>query len=350
MNPSHEKASTSARAAQSSIGIIGAGISGLSAARVLADRGLRVRVFDKARGVGGRTSVRRAADLHFDHGAQYFTIHDERFRRRVTGWMDAGIVSEWHGRIVAIENGRAQPSESQQRYVGVPAMNAISKQLAEALPLTTRTRVTSMTRRGNQWLLHDEANRELGYFDALIVALPAAQAAELLTDLPEVAQQVRACQFAPCWAVMAAFGARLEVPFDGAFVRGSPLTWIARNNSKPGRPQSECWVLHASPEWSAAHLEDAPEAVCAELLAALGQAVGVERAPTSHAAAHRWLYALPSAPLSVGCMWDDEARVAVCGDWCQGARIEGAFLSGLAAAERLVDRGVSRKRIRSHER
>ena len=41
---------------------------------------------------------------------------------------------------------------------------------------------------------------------------------------------------------------------------------------------------------------------------------------------------------------------AVCGDWCQSARIEGAFLSGLAAAERLIDRDVSRKRLRSHER
>jgi renalase len=149
---------------------------------------------------------------------------------------------------------------------------------------------------------------------------------------------------------MAAFETRLEVPFDGAFVHGSPLTWIARNNSKPGRPQSECWVLHASPEWSAEHLEDAPEAVCAELLAALEQAIGVGRAPTIHTAAHRWLYALPSAPLSVGCMWDDEARVAVCGDWCQSARIEGAFLSGLAAAEKLIDRGVSLNLLRSLER
>lgn len=61
-------------------------------------------------------------------------------------------------------------------------------------------------------------------------------------------------------------------------------------------------------------------------------------------------YRMPSAPLSVGCMWDDEARVAVCGDWCQSARIEGAFLSGLAAAERLIGRDVSRKRLRSHER
>jgi len=151
-------------------------------------------------------------------------------------------------------------------------------------------------------------------------------------------------------AGMAAFETRLEVPFDGAFVHDSPLTWIARNDSKPGRPQSECWVLHASPEWSAKRLEDAPETICAELLAALEQVVGIGSAPTIHTAAHRWRYALPSAPLSVGCMWDDAAWVAVCGDWCQSARIGGAFLSGLVAAEKTIDRGVSRKRVRSHRR
>jgi hypothetical protein len=95
-------------------------------------------------------------------------------------------------------------------------------------------------------------------------------------------------------------------------------------------------VLHASPEWSAEHLEDAPKSVCSDLLAALERAVVVGKVPIIHSSAHRWRYALPVEPLSIGCMWDKAARVAVCGDWCQGARIEGAFLSGLAAAERIM--------------
>jgi predicted NAD/FAD-dependent oxidoreductase len=336
MNTSHNRMSESAGRAQNSVGVVGAGISGLAAARQLADHGLQVQVFDKARGVGGRTSVRREGDLHFDHGAQYFTARDECFRRRVATWVDAGIVREWQGRIVAIVNGRVCASESQQRYVGVPGMNAITKHLANTQPVTTGTRVVSMKRCGDRWLLLGEANQELGRFEALIVAVPAAQAAELLTDLPELAEPARACQLAPCWAVMAAFEARLEVPFDGAFVHDSPLAWIARNNSKPGRTRSECWVLHASPEWSAEHLEDAPKSVCSDLLAALERAVVVGKVPIIHSSAHRWRYALPVEPLSIGCMWDKAARVAVCGDWCQGARIEGAFLSGLAAAERIM--------------
>jgi len=336
MNALHANPAETASTTPCCIGIIGAGISGLTAAGMLADRGAPVRVFDKARGVGGRTSVRREGDRHFDHGAQYFTVGDERFQQRVTAWMNAGVVKQWHGRIAAIENGRVRPSESRTRYVGVPAMNAIARHLAGSLPVTTQTRVASITRPGDQWLLRDDARRELGRFDALIVALPSAQAADLLTELPALAAQARACQLTPCWAVMAAFDTRLGLPFDGAFVHDSPLSWIARNNSKPGRPQSECWVLHASPGWSAQHLQDVPEAVSAALLAALQKATGLKDPRPVHTAAHRWRYALPSEPLSVGCLWDDATRVALCGDWCQGARIEGAFLSGLAAAERIT--------------
>ncbi|MBN2560425.1 MAG: FAD-dependent oxidoreductase [Phycisphaerae bacterium] len=335
MNESQEKASYPARTADRSVGIIGAGIGGLTAGRMLADRGLCVRVFDKARGVGGRTSVRRAEDLHFDHGAQYFTAHDERFRRYVTEWMDAGTVEEWRGRVVVIEDGRIHPSDPQTRYVGVPGMNAVTKHLSRTLQLETQTRVASMTRRSDRWLLRDDADRELGVFDVLIVALPATQAADLLSPLPELVQRVRMCQLQPCWAVMAAFESRLELSFDGAFVHDSALSWIARNNSKPGRPRPECWVLHASPEWSAEHVKDAPETICEELLAALQQTTRLGNLRPFHTAAHRWLYALPPEPLSVGCLWDSTSRVAVCGDWCQDARVEGAFLSGLAAAERI---------------
>jgi predicted NAD/FAD-dependent oxidoreductase len=250
--------------------------------------------------------------------------------------MKAGVVQEWHGSVVAIEHGRVRPVEWHKRYVGVPAMNAIAKDLSSSLQVTTDTRVTSMTFQGDQWHLRDEADRELGCFDSVVVALPSTQAAELLADLPAIAQQARGCTLAPCWAVMVGFEERLDLAFDGAFVQASNLRWIARNSAKPCRPQPECWVLHASPEWSREHIEDAPEAVCDALLAEWGEIVGIRSPRPVHLAAHRWRYALPTEPLSIGCLWDDAKRIAVCGDWCRGARIEGAFLSGLAAGERVL--------------
>ena len=52
--------------------------------------------------------------------------------------------------------------------------------------------------------------------------------------------------------------------------------------------------------------------------------------------AHRWLYSLVANPLNVGALWDPDLGIGACGDWCQGARIEGAFLSGQAIAGRIL--------------
>jgi predicted NAD/FAD-dependent oxidoreductase len=52
-----------------------------------------------------------------------------------------------------------------------------------------------------------------------------------------------------------------------------------------------------------------------------------------HLSAYRWRYAGADPALAVGALADEAARLAVCGDWCLGNRVEAAFLSGLAAAE-----------------
>jgi hypothetical protein len=70
------------------IAVIGAGISGLTAARTLQDQGHRVTVFEKLRSPGGRAATRRINELQFDHGAQYFTARDPAFRRAVAAWRE----------------------------------------------------------------------------------------------------------------------------------------------------------------------------------------------------------------------------------------------------------------------
>jgi predicted NAD/FAD-dependent oxidoreductase len=135
---------------------------------------------------------------------------------------------------------------------------------------------------------------------------------------------------------MLGFEHPIPVPFDAAFVRDSALSWVARNNSKPGRGDGEAWVLHASPEWSHEHLEDEPDEVRAALTDAFFDALAAPPSTPTQTSTHRWRYALPAEPLPQGCLWDEEQRIGVCGDWCHGPRIESAFLSGLALAERIL--------------
>ncbi|MDF1699745.1 MAG: FAD-dependent oxidoreductase, partial [Planctomycetota bacterium] len=103
------------------IAIVGAGLSGLLAARELSTAGHRVRVFDKARGPGGRMATRRRQELAFDHGAQYVTIRDRRFRQEVDTWLAAGVAAPWAARLVEAGDAETRPHVTEHdRYVGVP--------------------------------------------------------------------------------------------------------------------------------------------------------------------------------------------------------------------------------------
>ena len=317
--------------------MVGAGFAGLAAARTLGDHGHRVRVFDKGRGPAGRASVRRADGFQFDHGAQYFTARDPSFRRLVRSWTEGGLVAPWEGRFAALRGGRAEALEgSTERFVGVPGMNAPARHLAADLDVQTGSRVSALERADGRWILRLEEGAEEGPFDRVVVALPAAQAAELLQVAPALQAVCRGVELRPCWAVLLGLEQPYDVSFDGAFVDDSPLSWVARDSSKPGREGGEAWVLHAAPGWSAEHLGREPDEVIEVLEHELEARAGVPLPGGLHRDAHRWRYALADPPLEDGALCDHELGLAVAGDWCNGSRVEGAYLSGVAAAGRLL--------------
>jgi len=325
------------------VAIIGAGIAGLHAARILHDQGHTVQVFEKARGPGGRTATRRSADCAFDHGAQYFTVKDPHFNHQVTSWLKAGIVQSWQGRIATVTGGKITlKSNDMERYVAVPGMSAMARHLGHDVSIRFQSPVFDLKRVSNLWRLIDDGGQELGDFDTVLITTPPLQAVPLLKTIPRLAQQVSLVHMAPCWAVMAAFQTPLAIPFDGAFVQDGPMSWIARNTSKPERPSQEAWVLHGSPAWSNAHLDWDAGDVANFLLDSFFQTTGLAASRPLLLQAHRWLYSLAENPLSEGCLWDDECAIGVCGDWCHGSRIEGAFLSGMAGAERVISWAAKR--------
>ncbi|HYD94639.1 MAG TPA: FAD-dependent oxidoreductase [Noviherbaspirillum sp.] len=326
------------------IAIVGAGLAGLTCARHLAERGHRVVIYERNAEAGGRMGTRQTELGGFDHGAQYFTASSDTFRKEVAAWRKAGWVAPWAGRLVSLDQGRASAagrSGAQQRMVAVPGMGALGQHLAQGLSIRFEQTVRRLERFGGQWLLAVQAetvaiDASAGPFDAVILALPADLAQPLLQPVSPLAGEVGQEHLAPCWALILGFQDELGLPYDGAWVQGSRLKWIARDASKPERRPGEHWIAHASPEWSTEHLADDPERVKEKLLKAFHQATGSQVRPV-YADVHRWRYAQATSTLPGECLWDAQARLGVCGDWFAAGldgsgRVENAFLSGLALA------------------
>ena len=92
-----------------------------------------------------------------DHGAQYFTARDARFRRRVLSWAQRGVVAPWQGRFGADDGGEIVPAGTDdRRWVGVPGMSSLGRMLAEDLDVSLETRIAPPERAGDAWLLTDD--------------------------------------------------------------------------------------------------------------------------------------------------------------------------------------------------
>ncbi|MDP1827400.1 MAG: NAD(P)-binding protein [Archangium sp.] len=317
------------------VAVIGGGAAGAAAARALKDAGHVVTVFDKGHAPGGRLATRHEGELRFDHGAQFFTVRDERFARWARAWWQERVITQWRGTVEG-EHAREHPHEL-VRLVGAPGMDSIVKRMLVDLDVRPGVEVAGLTRDGTRWRLLDAGNHALGEFDAAVVATPAPQAAMLVDPTSyALASRIRdEVVMAPCWAVMVQFAESPGVEWDASYSTVGPLAWLCRNSSKPERPEGEAWVLHASAAWTRAHLEAEPEAIVPMLMDAFFATTGARKMEPLFASAHRWRFAVTEKALGEPCLWDEEKRLAVCGDWCLGPHLEAAFLSGSAAAGRI---------------
>lgn len=332
--------------------VVGAGVAGLACARTLAQAGHEVTVFERHTKVGGRMATRETPFGTFDHGTQYFTVRDERFARVLK--LHPGLCKPWAANAVRVLDPLGRVTEApmhrpEAHWVPVPDMGALPRAWAEPMIEKGRLQLEHSVQRigrdaadGGHWRLSCETRdgpRELGGFDELMLALPAAQAADLLRTsslAPGFIERLEQVRVAPCWTLMVAFpnaqqAGQLGPQWNAASSSHHRIAWISRESSKPGREAIERWTVQASAGWSTEHLEDDPQRIEAKLIKGFAEVTGI-RAEPGHAQVHRWRHAKTHVPLGQSHLLDRQLGLGLCGDWCLGHRVEDAFVSGLELA------------------
>ena len=291
----------------------------------------------------------------FDSGAQYFTVRDDRFALALA--TVPGVCRPWSASTVRVLDaaGRVTAASlppSEAHWVACPGMDALASTWAQPLQQTsqlhTDARVVCIERDRMQaqgWQVTTEsgsgAQQVIAGFDAVLLAMPATPARALLvsSDLHiPLMDDLGLVTIAPCWTLMLAFPqavrpglTTLGPQWNAARSTHHRIAWLARESSKPQRSSVERWTVQASPAWSEEHLEDQPARVQDKLLKAFSEVTGI-RATPSHAQVRRWRYAQTQQPLGRSHLWDADAQLGACGDWCLGHRVEDAFISGLEMA------------------
>lgn len=309
------------------INIVGAGLSGLMAAGELQRCGHTVTVFDKGRGVGGRLATRRIDDATLDHGAQFFTVRSDEFAAHVKEWISAGVAHEWCRGF--------QSDDGHPRYVGSKGMSGIAKHLASQLDVRVNHLVFGLEASENSYVvITDDGVRHI--CDAVILTAPIPQSFSLLFGAGiEIPTEMRSIDYDRTLGLLVVLdSAAHNVPSPGGLQNPDGVFSFIGDNSAKGISATHALTFHANSEWSLAHFDDEVGHIESQLLKAATPWLGSARVISSQP--KKWRFATPKQSWPDSSWRTPDHRIVLAGDAFAGPKMEGAALSGLAAARDVV--------------
>jgi len=330
------------------IAIVGAGMAGLICGKTLQDAGRDVVVIDKSRGLGGRLATRRLANTHADHGVCYLKPKGDRFKAFIQDLVDRNIVSLWSDRLHTLnaDGELILDADPSARYAAPNGATAIAKDLAQGLTVKLGQVIKVIRPIEQGWQLTSQ-NPDFDLTASIVIlAIPAPQALPLVQMIAnsEFIQQIEDITFAPCLTAIAAYSPELRSQFTATNLRGVTcddkiLGWIGFDSTKQLNPTQPTIIIQSNAKFATTHFDstDLP-AIAQQLCDRAAKVLALPAIATPELLQiQRWKYAFAINPINALVLAATTSAPLFCiGDWCGGNRVESAFLSGLATAERLT--------------
>ncbi len=310
--------------------IVGAGITGLTAAQVFLRQHQRFLLVDKGRGVGGRMATRRLNDGLADHGAASFPMNRP------------AVLELWQEALARVPRQPAPFALDAEAWIVPTGINALAKSLAEGLPIELNQTVQELSFGNDCWHCISEEERFVSAKQILVTS-PLWQTAELLrASHPTLAHRVEALaqqvNYTAQWTLivtLASSSCLPEADFSFQKIDHPVLSSIYHQGSKGFAQTRPVLVVQASQAFTDQYLETDPS----EISRLLCEALGAEgwNLDGATAQAHRWRYARVLQPLAQSFVrFDDYPGLYLAGDFCLESNVMGAAESGRAAALRMT--------------
>lgn len=303
--------------------VIGAGVSGLSAAHELKKNGSDVVVFEKARGTGGRLGSKRInlenalnsstgltiskdteLNASFDLGASTFSARSPDFQQYLKALTMQGVVAKVEDKL--------------DEYVAMPRNSILTRHMSKDLDVSFSTKITRIEKSNGQWLIYGEAqaNRrqpQVTVVDAnkeqpherllcccqhLILSAPAEQVSLLLPNDHAGMSWIRNIHSDPVFVSTFIFPSNALTRDNLKKLRlfsNGVISNLSIEHTKPNRQEDGYQIikLTTTVEWTQVHLNDEPTGVSENLLIEFNNllvALDIDGVTMIQQYTHRWLY------------------------------------------------------------
>lgn len=323
------------------VAVVGAGVSGLAAARALASAGVRTVVFEASDRVGGRLATWRAEPgLVFDAGATLIAPAGAEFRSFLEGLPEGSRPERIERWIAPHEGLRVLPGDPARNASARYAFPQGNQELAEVLAVGLEVRFGARV----EWL--DRMDGGVGVrgerFDAAVLAVPGPQALELLETMGE-RRPIRPDGYRSCLSV--ALGYPMDAPDLPWFAlidpdQRHPLGWLSLESRKVSGRAPAGWaavVAQLSARASSDWYEVDDDAIVERTAGFVGRLFGRGWDAPKVSRVVRWRHSQPELSAMFESVNRPGSTVMVAGDGVTKGRVEYAYESGRRVAALLLE-------------
>lgn len=321
------------------IGIVGAGVSGLGAAREAKKSGHDVVVFESAAEVGGRCTTVSFDGFVFDAGATSIAPRKRLLESMMLTELDTSDLIKLDKPIHVHQSLRITSGDPMkgavERYTYRQGNRRLPELLAEGLDVRCNRTIDSIEKNGNgSYRLGGEE------VDSIILSAPVPQSQHLLASVGEF-RPVQNVRYRNCISVLLGFDSPTPETKYHAIIEPEqrhPLTWLSLESAKcPGRaPEGKCaMVAQMSPEFSRMNWEGPDDAIVHATCHYVHLLYGEQFENPLTSKVVRFPYSQPEMTAMQDNVNRAGSKIVLAGDGLIGGRVEFAYESGVLAARML---------------
>ena len=308
--------------------VIGSGISGSTIASYLVKKN-SVKVFDKANGLGGRSSYKRFKEkIGFDHGLQYISPKTREFKNFTKLLIKKRILKQWKGKHSFI-NKKVKENKKHIKLIGYEGNNSISKYLLKGIRYYLKHELLNVRRENNIWKLYFSNNQMISAKN-LIVTVPFPQSKKLLSKFVKNKLFLSKVKINSAITLLVITN-KTNNKLNSFFTNDSVLGWVSHENSKKRfKINEDLWVLQSTFNYGKLHInkyKKNKEYYTHLLINSFKNLTKVQIKKIYFTHIHGWKYSSNSLPLKNYSYWDKKIGLGICADWFGGPRFENGWLS-----------------------
>jgi len=312
----------------SSFCVIGSGISGATIANLL-NKKHTVDLYDKAKGLGGRSSFKRLDKIRgFDHGTQYFSPKTPEFKKFTKKLIEKKILKIWEGNH-KFSNDKKKENKKHVKVIGRKGNNDISKYLLKNVRCYFKSELKKINFQSRKWnLIFNDG--EIRNYENLILTCPFPQLKKLSKKYIKNSFIKEKIKMDANITILIEIK-ETNLGYSSFLFNDRILGWAGYENSKKRfKSKSDLWTLQSTFNWANKKINQnkvLKKTNAKILIDKFFKLTGIKRTKVLFSLNHGWKYSSNSKPLKLKSYWNSKLNLGVCADWFNGPRLESGWIS-----------------------